>query len=131
MAQKVLSSPVLSDGFHHVMLYAHGGLNSETYAVTVADRIWVEAHNQGICAYFFAWESSWDESLLGYFKSEDDQKGPAGFALRNAWNKFKDKLGQAIEGGQRLIGEKLAPTVRTAFWNEMKGRCLGASRPNG
>lgn len=131
MAQKVLSSPVLSDGFHHVVLYAHGGLNSETYAVTVADRLWGKAQGQGICAYFFVWESSWDESLLGYFKSEDDQKGPAGFALRDAWNKFKDKLGEAVEGGQRWIGEKLAPTVRKAFWDEMKGRCEGASLAKG
>ncbi|BCA56932.1 hypothetical protein W02_40720 [Nitrospira sp. KM1] len=131
MAQKVLSSPVLDDGYHHVVLYAHGGLNSETYAVTVADRLWGEARNNRVCAYFFVWESSWDESLLGYFKSEDDQKGPAGFALRNAWNKFKDKLGDAVEEGQKLIGKNLAPMVRNVFWNEMKGRCQGASQAQG
>ncbi|BFU96262.1 MAG: hypothetical protein NTNFB02_29840 [Nitrospira sp.] len=131
MAAKVLSSPVLSDGYHHVMLYAHGGLNSETDAAGVADRLWGLAQGQGLCPFFFVWESSWDESLLGYFKSEDDQRGPAGFSLSDAWDKFKDKLGKAVEGGQRWIGEQLAPTVRTAFWNEMKGRCQGASRPKG
>jgi hypothetical protein len=131
MAQKVLSSPVLGDGFHHVVLYAHGGLNSETHAATVADRLWGRAHNTGVCAFFFVWESSWDESLLGYFKSEDDQKGPAGFALRNAWNKFKDNLGDAIDAGQKLIGKSLAPMVRTVLWDEMKGRCAGASTAQG
>lgn len=131
MAQRVLASPKLSDGCHHVVLYAHGGLNSETYAVSVADRVWGFAKNQGICPYFFIWESSWDESLLGYFKSEDDQTGPAGFSFGNAWSKFKETLGEVVEGGQRWVGEKLAPTARTVFWNEMKGRCEGASKTNG
>lgn len=131
MAQRVLAAPKLADGFHHVMLYAHGGLNSETYAVTVADRLWGMAKNQGICPYVFIWESSWDESLLGYLKSEDDQTGPAGFSFGDAWSKFRDDLGKIIDKGQQWMGEKLAPAVRTAFWNEMKGRCEGATKPKG
>lgn len=131
MAQRVLASPQLSDGCHHVMLYAHGGLNSETYAVSVADRLWGLARDRGICSYVFIWESSWDESLLGYLKSEDDQTGPAGFSFKDAWSKFKAKLGEVVEGGQRWMGAQLAPTVRTAFWNEMKGRCEGATKANG
>ena len=131
MAQKVLASPKLSDGCHHVVLYAHGGLNSENYAVSVADRLWGAARSKGLCPYFFIWESSWDESLLGYFKSEDDQTGPAGFSLGNAWKKLKQKFGDAIEGGQKWMGKELAEIARTVFWNEMKGRCAGASQPNG
>jgi hypothetical protein len=131
MAQRVLATPVLSDGCHHVVLYAHGGLNSETSAVSVADRLWGAARSQGLCPYFFIWESSWDESLFGYFKSEDDQTGPAGFSFGDAWKKLKEKLGEAIEGGQKWMGEKLAPTARTVFWNEMKGRCAGASQSKG
>ncbi len=131
MAQKVLASPTLSDGYHHVMLYAHGGLNSETYGVTVAARLWDVATSKGICPYFFVWESSWDESLLGYFKSQDDQTGPTGFNLREAWEKLKGKLGEAVDEGQRWMGKKLAPMVRNAFWNEMKGRCAGSSQPKG
>lgn len=131
MAQRALAAPKLNDGYHHVMLYAHGGLNSETYAITVANRIWGIAKSQGICPYLFIWESSWDESLMGYLRSEDDQAGPAGFRFGDAWSKFKESLGKVVREGQEWMGEQLAPAVRTAFWNEMKGRCEGATKTNG
>jgi hypothetical protein len=131
MAQKLLASPVLRDDFHHVMLYAHGGMTSETHAVSVADRLWKEASGLGICPYFFIWESNWDESLFGYLKSEDDQTGPVGFSFSDAWRKVRETLGEGIEKGQMWMGKQLAPTIRTLFWNEMKGRCEGASQPKG
>ncbi|MEK6801582.1 MAG: C1 family peptidase [Nitrospirota bacterium] len=131
MARKVLSTPTLSDGCHHVMLYAHGGLNSETAAATVADRLWGLANSNKVCAYFFIYESGWDEALLGQLKSQDDAAGPTGFSIGDAWEKFKQGLGDTIHNGQRWLGEKLRDTVRKNFWNEMKDRAQGATTPKG
>ena len=131
MARNVLSTPTLADGYHHVVLYAHGGLNSETYAAGVADRLWGLAHSKKVCAYFFIYESGWDEALLGNLKSQDDAAGPTGFSISDAWEKFKKGLGDTIHDGQRWLGEKLGDTVRKNLWNEMKNRAEGATKPNG
>ncbi len=131
MARKVLASPVLSDGYHHVVLYAHGGLTSELSAVAVADRLWGASRTKGFCPYFFIWESGWSDSLFGRLKSDDDQTGPAGSWFGDLFKKIGGKIEQAVREAQKAVGRSVAGKVRDLFWDEMKGRCAGASQPNG
>lgn len=113
------------------MLYAHGGLNSETLAAQTASRIWCSAAERKLTSYFFIWESGMTESVWGWLKSDDDATGPAGFSWEDAWESVKKGAGKIVRKTQKMLGEGLAPIVRTAFWNEMKGRVQGASRPKG
>src|ERR1041385_1548459 len=76
MARNVLTAPVLADKFRHIVLYAHGGLNSEEYSATTANRLWSFANQRNLRPYFFIWESGVDESFLGWLKSDDDASGP-------------------------------------------------------
>jgi hypothetical protein len=131
MARQVLTTPVLSDGFRHVILYAHGGLNSETFSAKTAARLWSFCKQRNVGAYFFIWESGVSESVLGWLKSDDDASGPVRFSLGDAWENIKRGAGKIVRSAQRLMGEKLAPVVREMFWDEMKGRAQGASASQG
>lgn len=131
MAQQVLTAPVLNDGYRHVILYAHGGLNSEGYSADTANRLWSVANKKNLRAYFFIWESGVDESVLGWLKSDDDASGPAGFSWQDAWESIKKGAGTIVREAQKKLGAGLAPVARETFWNEMKGRAEGASTSGG
>jgi hypothetical protein len=131
MAQQVLTTPVLKDGHRHVVLYAHGGLNSETHSAETANRLWSVANSNDLRAYFFVWESGIDESVMGWLKSDDDVTGPTGFSWQDAWEKIKKGTGAIVREAQKQLGAGLAPVAREAFWDEMKGRSQGASTTKG
>lgn len=131
MAQRVLMVPPLSDGCRHVVLYAHGGLNSETYSAGVAGRLWTFCRERDLAAYFFVWESGVSESILGWFKSTDDASGPTKFSFQDAWESIKKGAGSLVRKAQEELGAGLAPVARAVFWNEMKGRAKGASQHEG
>lgn len=131
MAQRVLTTPVLEDGNRHVVLYAHGGLNSEASSAETANRLWSLANSKNLGAYFFVWESGIDESVIGWLKSDDDVTGPAGFSWRDAWENIKKGAGALVREAQKKLGAGLAPVAREVFWNEMKGRARGASTAKG
>jgi hypothetical protein len=131
MAQQVITSPVHADGFRHVILYAHGGLNSEAYSVDTASRLWSICHERKLAAYFFIWESGIKESVLGWFKSDDDASGPARFSWQDAWDNIKNGTRKIVRGAQEKLGAGLAPVAREMFWDEMKGRAQGASTRRG
>lgn len=131
MAQRVLTTPVLQDGNRHVILYAHGGLNSEVSAAETANRLWSLANSKNLRAYFFVWESGIDESVLGWLKSDDDVTGPTGFSVKDAWEKIKKGAGIIVREAQKKLGAGLASVAREVFWNEMKGRAEGASTSKG
>ena len=131
MAQRVLTTPVLKDGNRHVVLYAHGGLNSEAYSAETANRLWSVANSNDLRAYFFVWESGIDESIIGWLKSDDDVTGPTGFSWQDAWEKIKKGTRAIVREAQKKLGAGLAPVAREAFWNEMKGRSQGSSTAKG
>jgi len=114
-----------------VVLYAHGGLNSEAYSAETANRLWSVASSNDLRAYFFVWESGIDESIIGWLKSDDDVTGPTGFSWQDAWEKIKKGTRAIVREAQKKLGAGLAPVVREAFWNEMKGRSQGASTAKG
>jgi Papain family cysteine protease len=131
MAARVRLAPPLRDGHRHVILYAHGGLNTEGPSAVNAGRLWALARQQNIAAYFFIWESGITESILGWLKSDDDASGPARFSWKDAWENIKRGAREEIRKAQRALGQGLAPVVRNVFWDEMKGRAQGASAPRG
>lgn len=131
VAQQALLAPVRPDGGRDIVLYAHGGLNAEGSSARNAARLWKAARERDLCAFFFIWESGMAESLLGWFKSDDDASGPAQFGWADAWERIRAGGGALVRKGQRAVGQALAPIARTAFWNEMKGRASGASQAKG
>jgi hypothetical protein len=131
MAEQVLTTPVLKDGFRHVVVYAHGGLNSEGYSAETAARLWSDCKQKKLGAYFFIWESGINESIIGWFKSDDDASGPAKLSWRDAWESIKTGAGVIVREAQRKLGAGLAPVAREMFWSEITGRAQGASTSRG
>lgn len=131
MARQVLTTPVSAKGFRHVILYAHGGYNTEKAAAETANRLFDKCKKNGLGAYFFIWETGMIESLFGWLKSTDDATGPVGFSWKEAWESIKKGAGNIWHGIQEEIGERLAPALREIFWNEVKGRAEGASKSKG
>lgn len=131
MAQQVLTAPVLQDNFRHVILYAHGGLNSEATSAVTANRLWTLCNDKNLRAYFFVWESGVTESILGWLRSDDDASGPARFRWRDIWESIAEGAGAIVRETQKIVGAGLAGIVREVFWGEMKGRAQGASTPTG
>src|SRR4030095_17214292 len=115
----------------HVILYAHGGLNSESHSAETAGRLWALRKERKLSAYFFIWESGVSESILVWVKSTDDASGPTKFSFEDAWESIKKGAGKLVRKAQETLGQGLAPVARTVFWNEMKGRAEGASQPDG
>jgi hypothetical protein len=131
MARQVLSSKTLRDGYHHVVLYAHGGLNDETYAARTAARLWSACEERELHSYFFIWESGKGESVLGWLKSDDDVTGPTRFSWSNAWENIQRGARKRVREAQKAVGVGLAKVVREVFWDEMKERATRASTPTG
>jgi len=134
MASLAALTPV-RNGFRNVVLYAHGGLVSETDAARGAARLWDFARGQGLTAYFFIWETGVSETVLGMFKSQDDAAGPrAGFSIRDLLQdlkeKAKEKARQALREAQRVLGRAAAPVGRIG-WSEMHARARGAATAKG
>ncbi len=119
------------DGFRDIVLYAHGGLVSETTGALTAGRLWELCEGKGLLAYFFVWETGITESLLGWLRSHDDAAGPrAGIDLGALWQGLKKGTKKALVAAQRLVGRALAPAAR-AEWGEMHGRARGSATPKG
>lgn len=130
-AQKVLTSTKLADDYHHVVLYAHGGLNNEEHAASVASRLFENCKQHHLHPYFFIWETGIDESFMGWLRSNDDALGPARFSWKDTWDNFKEGAGELMREAQQTMGKALAPIVREVFWDEMKRRAQKASTQSG
>jgi hypothetical protein len=117
------------DGFRDVVLYAHGGIVSESSGIETAGRLWRHCRRKGLTAYFFVWETGIRESVLGMIRSRDDAAGPrAGLDLGAARGNVAAASKELLDDAQRLIGRGLAGLVREG-WTEMKGRAEGAAAP--
>ncbi|HXF48796.1 MAG TPA: C1 family peptidase [Verrucomicrobiae bacterium] len=131
MARKVMGSKELADGYRHIVLYAHGGLNSEATSLQTANRLWGFCNERSIVSYFFIWETGISESVLGWLRSDDDASGPTKFSFHDVWENIKKGTGTIIRDSQKYFGKKLAPIAREVFWDEMKGRAEGSASKNG
>ena len=104
------------DSKRHVVLYAHGGLNSEEHALSAAQESlnwWLNNH---LYPLFFAWESGATETLLDQLA--DTVKGRLPFGLGF----------DLVEQVDRLV-ERFARTNLRWMWNEMKENARAASAP--
>ncbi len=106
----------------HVLLYAHGGLNSEEKGLSVAqDNVnwWL---NNNIYPIFFAWQTGVKETLLNELAKLTKGKLPFGFNLFE----IIDRGGkEGIDRGVELAARK---SIRW-MWDEMKENARLASDP--
>jgi hypothetical protein len=128
MAVRVRLARPAADGWRHIVLYAHGGLNAEVAGAVTAGRLWRYCQSKGLTAWFFVWETGIAESLLGLLRSRDDAAGPrAGTSFGEIWDRLRKGASRRGKELQRQIGAGLARIVRPG-WKEMQGRAQGAAR---
>jgi len=104
------------DAKRHVLLYAHGGLNSEDHALRFAQENlnwWLNNH---VYPLFFAWQSGPSETLLNQLTDLAKSWLPVGFGF------------DLLEQIDRRI-ERIARTSLRWMWDEMKENARAASNP--
>lgn len=128
-----LPSEALKDGRKHVMLFAHGGLNSEKVGIERAMRMgpWFEAN--GIYPIFLIWRTSLWETITNIgadftrqFRVERDNLRSKGLGdlLQNAIDKLQDQFDKAFEAAaEKAVGK--------AVWLQMKQNAEAAANGNG
>ena len=108
-----------------VLLYAHGGLNSEAQGrkVAAANFAWWIAHR--VYPVFFCWESGFGETLKDIVGDElhrvDGRAALTPAVTAGAFN-LEDVFDVAVEAAARN-------DLGRAAWDEMKENALAASRP--
>jgi hypothetical protein len=117
-----LPSKAILAGKQHILLYAHGGLNSEDTAIQRAMRLgpWFEAN--GIHPIFLVWRTSLLESIgqigqdiVGEFIDERAELRSRGIGdlFDRAVEKLQNKFDKAFEAAaEKLVGK--------AVWSQMK-----------
>ena len=131
MAAKVREQQVVG-GHRHVLLYAHGGLDSEADGVQIASRVFTACRAHGQTAYSFIWETGKFEAVLGLLRSRDDAAGPStvGFSIPDILGAIKKGAAGAGRAVQKAVGAASAVAIRPV-WKEMTGRAEGAAAPKG
>ena len=128
MAARARLARTASDGWRDLVLYAHGGLNSELAGAKRAGQLWSFCRNLSLTAWFFVWETGIGESLLGFLRSRDDASGPtAGRTLGGLWSELERQAEALGDKLQAQLGAGLAQLVRLG-WKEMHGRATGAAK---
>lgn len=128
MAARALLARVSPDGWRDLVLYAHGGLNSELAGAQRAGQLWRFCRELGLTAWFFVWETGIAETLLGYLRSRDDASGATtGRTLGGLWSELERRAEELGDRLQEQLGAGLAPLVRMG-WKEMHGRAAGAAK---
>ncbi|MGH4026195.1 MAG: hypothetical protein ACRDRV_16600 [Pseudonocardiaceae bacterium] len=102
----------------HVLLFAHGGLNSEEQGLSFAQsnvNWWL---NNNIYPLFFAWQSGAGETLLNQFADSVGRRLPFGLEF-DRFDRF--------EATDRAVEVLARPSLRW-MWNEMKENARAASK---
>lgn len=100
-----------------VVLYAHGGLNSENTGLAVAQKHLNWWLNNRVYPITFAWQTGAVETLMDHLHDSVNQKVPMG------------GLGiDLVEQFDRLV-ERVARSQLRWMWSEMKENAAAASRP--
>lgn len=100
----------------HVMLYAHGGLNSEEHALGAAQENLNWWLNNGVYPIFFAWQSGVSETLMDHLVDAVKGRLPFGFGF---------DLVEHVDRRVELTARKLIRWM----WDEMKENARAASQP--
>lgn len=102
-----------------LVLYAHGGLNSEDEAITRAREMAAPFIENRIYPIFIAWKTGPLESLKNLLK------GRGAPEEQIAGNRFSDTVGDPV------LENTIGPTAARALWNEMKHAAQVANTPDG
>jgi hypothetical protein len=97
-----------------IVLFAHGGLNSEEQALQVAQANLNWWLNNRVYPLFFAWQSGVGETLLDQLRNQAGRRFPAGFGFDRT-----EAIDRLVEGLARVSSRRL--------WEEMKENAEAAS----
>lgn len=123
----------IADGCKNIVLFAHGGLNSEEAALRRAMVMgpWFEAND--IHPIFIVWRTSLAESImqigedmLAPFLEEREQLRAKG--LGDLWDSLRKKLQDKVDSAFEVAAEKV---VGKAVWTQMKQNAAVAALPGG
>ncbi len=128
-----LPEAAIESGKRHILLYAHGGLNSEEAAISRARHLgpWFDAN--GIHPIFIVWRTSLMESIgqigqdiVGQFLEEREEMRARGIGdlVRRAIDKLQNKFDNAFEAAaEKVLGK--------AVWSQMKQNAQAAANGDG
>ena len=102
-----------------VVIYGHGGLNSEDEALTRAREMVGAFTDNRIYPIFIAWKTGPLESLKNLLKSRTAPES------KIAGNIFTDNISDPV------LENTIGPTAARALWNEMKHAAAMANTPDG
>ena len=109
-----------SVGYKHILLYAHGGLVSETAAVQRLADYRSSMLAAGIYPLTFIWHSDYWTTVKNILNDAFQRRRPEG-ALDAAKDFMLDRLDDALEPLARVLSGKAA-------WDEMKENALAATQ---
>lgn len=133
VAVELPSEAIARAKIKHLMLYAHGGLNSEEAAIERAMRMgpWFEAN--GIYPIFIVWRTSFMESIgqIGqdlvnkFLKERSDLRSKGlGDVFETVLDKLQNKFDKAFEAAaEKVLGK--------AVWSQMKQNAAAAALGEG
>jgi len=105
----------------HVVLYAHGGLTSETSGLAVAGKHLDWWLRNEVYPVTFAWETGVQETFRHILADLVTDRLPFGFSAASL-------LGDLVERLDRLV-ESTARRVTRPLWEQMKGNAVQAAEP--
>ncbi len=128
-----LPQAAIANGKNRILIYAHGGLNSEDDAISRARHLgpWFDAN--GIHPIFLVWRTSLMESLgqigadiVGPFLKEREEMRSRGIGdlVKRAIDKMQNKFDSAFEAAaEKVLGK--------AVWSQMKQNAEAAANGSG
>ena len=114
----------LHAGGKKIVLYAHGGLNSESAAMTRVRILAPYFKANGIYPVFLTWRTGFLESLTGIMGDVTKGVEPQG-AWKDIWDSVKNA---AKEAKDRAIEVTCQTLLVKAIWSEMKQNARAASK---
>lgn len=115
-----LPKAIQTVGYRHILLYAHGGLVSETSAVQRLADYRSNMLSSGIYPFTFIWHSDYWTTVKNILNDAFQRRRPEG--VLDATKDFMlDRLDDALEPLARVLSGKAA-------WDEMKENALGATQ---
>ncbi|MET0535693.1 MAG: C1 family peptidase, partial [Steroidobacter sp.] len=115
-----LPNAIKSAGYKHILLYAHGGLVSETSAVQRLADYRSSMLSSGIYPFTFIWHSDAWTTIKNILNDAFQRRRPEG-VLDATIDVMLDRLDVALEPLARVLAGK-------ASWDEMKENALGATQ---
>lgn len=108
----------------HLVIYAHGGLNSEDYSI---ERIQIMApyfKANGVYPLFFTWKTGLLESIVSIMEDAVDRLFPKYEGIDDLFRKAKEKASDILDRTLEVASENLGVK---AIWSQMKQNAAAAA----